>query len=573
MCAVMQKIRQKQQKQRKQIQRKQQPQEQIQQKKQRNWNQVIFAGLVIAALLCRIVGKVSPRYLFWGILRTLIYIGLYIGWGISIHKRVVQKAAKNTLIFISGLMIFWFIVRSIKYFFAMDVNVERYLWYSYYLPMLFIPQAAVQTAVLLGQPEEYILPKWLKFLYVPTTLCFLLVLSNDFHQCVFSFAAGEVWTDKGYRYAWGYYTVLLWEVVCAVVAFALMVYKCRLSQRKKYLPVIGIGISILYAIIYASGAEWMQVIGGDITAALCRMFVCIFESCIYCGLIQTNTGYEELFEVCTMGAQITDRNYRVWYTSANAMELSEAVMREAEKGDVVVDKKTLIQNRPIQGGHILWQEDIEYIIMLLERMEENRKTIEESNCLEQENYQTKAKINMLREKNRLYDKLQTQTAGQIGLLNELLSRYEVEEDLVKSRRLLAKISVIGTYIKRYGNLIFIGERAEISDVAELGACLEESFSSLKLMGIECALTAPAGERIYVQDAVRIYSFFESIVEACVDSIQFMWVKIRPCGEELIVCMEVESEANLSSFFDKAEKGECEDGVWKFTFTVKKAGEK
>lgn len=573
MCAVMQKIRQKQQKQRKQIQRKQQPQEQIQQKKQRNWNQVIFAGLVIAALLCRIVGKVSPRYLFWGILRTLIYIGLYIGWGISIHKRVVQKAAKNTLIFISGLMIFWFIVRSIKYFFAMDVNVERYLWYSYYLPMLFIPQAAVQTAVLLGQPEEYILPKWLKFLYVPTTLCFLLVLSNDFHQCVFSFAAGEVWTDKGYRYAWGYYTVLLWEVVCAVVAFALMVYKCRLSQRKKYLPVIGIGISILYAIIYASGAEWMQVIGGDITAALCLMFVCIFESCIYCGLIQTNTGYEELFEVCTMGAQITDRNYRVWYTSANAMELSEAVMREAEKGDVVVDKKTLIQNRPIQGGHILWQEDIEYIIMLLERMEENRKTIEESNCLEQENYQTKAKINMLREKNRLYDKLQTQTAGQIGLLNELLSRYEVEEDLVKSRRLLAKISVIGTYIKRYGNLIFIGERAEISDVAELGACLEESFSSLKLMGIECALTAPAGERIYVQDAVRIYNFFESIVEACVDSIQFMWVKIRPCGEELIVCMEVESEANLSSFFDKAEKGECEDGVWKFTFTVKKAGEK
>ena len=470
-------------------------------------------------------------------------------------------------------MIFWFIVRSIKYFFAMDVNVERYLWYSYYLPMLFIPQAAVQTAVLLGQPEEYILPKWLKFLYVPTTLCFLLVLSNDFHQCVFSFAAGEVWTDKDYSYAWGYYTVLLWEVVCAVAAFALMAYKCRLSQRKKYLPVIGIGISILYAIIYASGAEWMQVIGGDITAALCLMFVCIFESCIYCGLIQTNTGYEELFEVCTMGAQITDRNYCVRYTSANAMELSEAVMREAEKGSVVVDKKTLIQNRPIQGGHILWQEDIEYIIILLERMEENRKTIEESNCLEQENYQTKAKINMLREKNRLYDKLQTQTAGQIGLLNELLSRYEVEKDLVKSRRLLAKISVIGTYIKRYGNLIFIGERAEISDVAELGACLEESFSSLKLMGIECALTAPAGESIYVQDAVRIYSFFESIVEACVDSIQFMWVKIRPCGEELIVCMEVESEANLSSFFDKTEKGEYEDGVWKFTFTVKKAGEK
>lgn len=31
--------------------------------------------------------------------------------------------------------------------------------------------------------------------------------------------------------------------------------------------------------------------------------------------------------------------------------------------------------------------------------------------------------------------------------------------------------------------------------------------------------SPAGERIYVRDAVRIYSFFESILEACVDSIK------------------------------------------------------
>ena len=84
--------------------------------KNKNLNKVIIAGLVIVAIICRILGKVSSRYIYIiaGVLRTLIYIGLYIGWGISINKRVVQKAAKNTLLFISGLMIFWFIVRSIK---------------------------------------------------------------------------------------------------------------------------------------------------------------------------------------------------------------------------------------------------------------------------------------------------------------------------------------------------------------------------------------------------------------------------------------------------------------------------
>lgn len=38
-------------------------------------------------------------------------------------------------------------------------------------------------------------------------------------------------------------------------------------------------------------------------------------------------------------------------------------------------------------------------------------------------------------------------------------------------------------------------------------------------------------------------------------------------------MEVESEDDLNSFFDKTDQGENEDGIWKFTFTIKKAGEK
>ena len=53
----------------------------------------------------------------------------------------------------------------------------------------------------------------------------------------------------------------------------------------------------------------------------------------------------------------------------------------------------------------------------------------------------------------------------------------------------------------------------------------------------------------------------------------MWVKIRLCGEEMVFCMEVESEDDLNSFFDKTDQGENEDGIWKFTFTIKKAGEK
>ena len=58
-----------------------------------------------------------------------------------------------------------------------------------------------------------------------------------------------------------------------------------------YLPFLLLACSIVYAFIYVSGVEWMQLIGGDIVAAQCLMFTGILESCIQCGLIQTNTGY------------------------------------------------------------------------------------------------------------------------------------------------------------------------------------------------------------------------------------------------------------------------------------------
>lgn len=90
----------------------------------------------------------------------------------------------------------------------------------------------------------------------------------------------------------------------------------------------------------------MQVIGGDITAVQCLMFTAILESCIQCGLIQTNTGYDELFKAGTFGAQIADHDHKVSYASANSPVLSEQIMCTAEAGAVNLDKH--ISHRPMR---------------------------------------------------------------------------------------------------------------------------------------------------------------------------------------------------------------------------------
>ncbi|MGN0502811.1 MAG: histidine kinase N-terminal 7TM domain-containing protein [Ruminococcus sp.] len=528
--------------------------------------------LIVCAVVFRILGNKGIYPITLGLLRTFIYIGLYIWWGISVSKRIVQAQVRRNLVAVALLNVFWFVIRSMKYYFVSDPALSRQLWYWYYFPMLFIPLFSVFVSMSLGKPENYRLPKWTSLLYIPTVICLILVVTNDFHQLVFAFPAGEVWSDKNNDYAFGYFLVIIWEIICALTAFTIMVIKCRLSQRKKYLPLSLLCICIVYALIYASGAEWMRIIGGDITAVQCLFVTAILESCIQCGLIQTNTGYDSLFEAGTLKAQITDTDYNIRYTSANSPKLSDNVMRSAENGAVSLDKNTVLKSNPIEGGHVLWLEDISDIAALLKELEENKETIAESNLLEQENYRTKLKINTLQEKNRLYDLLQDQTAHQIDLLDSLFAQYNTETNYEKRRSLLAKIAVIGAYIKRRGNLMFIGEKSATTDTAELSLCLEESFANLELMGVECAIEIPSNNKIDTTDAIRVYDFFESVTEAAIDDMRSVWLKARSLKESVIFHLEVECESLLADFSELAESSHFEDGVWRFTLRAKKAGE-
>ena len=132
--------------------------------------------------------------------------------------------------------------------------------------------------------------------------------------------------------------------------------------------------------------------------------------------------------------------------------------------------------------------------------------------------------------------------------------------------------MIGAYIKRRGNLIFIEEKAEVTDTAELSACLEESFAGLKFMNVECALNIPEGLRIPVTGAARIYDLFEAAMEAALEDLRSVWLKGRALESAVAFYLEVESKTDLSRLAGRADSCGCEDGVWRFTLRVGKAGE-
>ena len=541
--------------------------------KQNHKTGFLVAALVFSAIALRVLGKFDILKVPGGIARSLIYIALYIGWGISVSKRIIQVQVRHYLIAVSGLMVFWFVIRSMRYFFITDIGISRQLWYLYYLPMLFIPLFSLFVAISLGKPASARLSKTaLLLLYIPTVLCLLLVLTNDLHQLVFSFPEGEVWTDKNNGYTFGYYIVLGWEILCAFAAFVIMIIKCRLSYRKKYLPFLLLACSIVYAFIYVSGVEWMQLIGGDITAAQCLMFTGILESCIQCGLIQTNTGYEELFMVSRLGAQITDQENTVCLASSNAGGLTDEQRMSAKTHPVLADKTTLIKSKPIRFGHVLWQEDVSELTEAIEQIEENCRDLSERNRLRQENLETKKKILSLQEKNRAADVLNRETAGQISMIEHLLTQYDTENDAKKRENLLAGAAVLGAYIKRYGNLLLVSHREETADIRDLSRCFEDSFVNLELLDVKCLCTLPADVILATKDMLRIYHTFETILEDCLFDLHSVWVNARERKGQFLVSIDFVCDTDLSGHKADADLYSCEDGTCRFTFQLQKGGE-
>ena len=308
------------------------------------------------------------------------------------------------------------------------------------------------------------------------------------------------------------------------------------------------------------------------TVVFCLLIVAILECCIECGLIQSNTGYEELFMVSRLGAQITNQENAVCLASANARALTEEQRISTKTQTVSADKSMIVKSQPIGFGHVLWQENVAELTEAIEQIEENCRDLAEHNRIRQENLKTRKKILALQEKNRVSDLLHRETAGQIDLIDRMLAQYDTETDDRKRSRLLGGAAVVGAYITRYGNLLLIGERTETADIRDLARCFDESFINLELLGVNCLHTLPSDIILATKDMLQVYRSFEAAVETSLSDLQYVWINVRESKEGIFLNMEFVCDTDLSPFASIADSFSCEDGAYRFTFKLRKGGE-
>lgn len=519
---------------------------------------VFIATLLLAAYALRFIGNSGIYSRQSGLIRSFIYISLFIAWRFSVRNRIIQTQVRRYMTAIASMMVFWFLIRSFKFHFvpsALYPNVTRYLWYAYYLGMLFIPMFAVFVSMSIGKPENYHLPKKVLLLYIPTAILFLLAITNDFHQLVFTFPAdASVWMDSDNGYNVGFYLIVGWLFLCAMMMLFEFWRKRRIekSRRLILIPCIPIVLLVVYMILYYLGIEWLRFLFGDVTAITCLLYAACLELCIRLGFIQANTRYQELFsEAADIPAQITDCNYTVQYASKDAQKISVEQMRSAENAPMMLFDGKRLHNMPIHGGHVIWTEDMSELSDLREKLENMREELGDRNSLLQYEYEREKEHKVVEEQNRLYDLLQRRTQTQIDKISQLVSQYQKTAKQEEKKQILSHIVVLGSYIKRRKDMILCIDSTPTIPESKLTGALGESYRSLALMNVQGRYLVNTEKEYQQGERLALaYDFFEDTVEASLDTLRSIDTRVVSVKEKLRISILADGDGDFSTLRQK-----------------------
>ena len=495
-------------------------------------------------MLVAILQRTSLSILYYyGFLRTWIYLGLFSAWAVSIRQRIMQKNLRHYLYLCAMLIILFIYLRTVRYFFVeKQTALSLILWYSYYISLIFLPLMVFFVSLTVGNPESYKIPKSWYLLVIPALVILILILTNNIHQLAFRLPPGFNTTTRQYHYGPVYWTAVVWIGVLGIVSLIILLRKSYVPERKLFgLPFLvlfaGLGYSLLYIL------RVPVIFQSDMPVTVSLITILMLESCIQGGLIPANTHYRELLEASSLTIFIADESYQICFSSRTTPQPPVEIMKKAEKAPVELDTDNRLLSVPISGGHVMWSEDISAVRRILLELNEAKVQLAEENELLQAEVVLKEKTARVKEQNRLYEIIARTVSRQLAEIEETLREPVRSEEEFRAR--LARVCVIGAYVKRRSNLILIGDNRKVLPVAELYYCLKESAEYLKVSGIACFFDHREEGTAASTILQLMYDIFEEAIEASLATLTSLLMILKTSEEGLYFRLEAETKADFS----------------------------
>ena len=531
--------------------------------------------LILIAWMCRVppfdAAKIPFMATFLGLVRPIIYMGLCVAWSISVSRKILNYRLRFYLNAMAFCCILWLFIRTVKYeLTSEDTILSTALVHGYTPCFILILTFAFFASLYARRSECYYIP-----LKISGTISFisvaasLFVITNPLHKLY--------WTVFGepYTHGPGYKFVMAWLAVLLIMTMVTIIARAKVPSRKKAasMPLLVTIIIIAYFSFKALQPELWKYLFGDYISFTCIALIGIMQACISSGMIPSNKDYVKVFEALEIGMVITDDDWSVHYTSADANILSREVLEKTESADYMFDVNTKLKGHKLHPGHVVWKEDISALNNVLEKLAKNKEDLSVQNEIDMGNNRVRQEIAKAQEKNRLYDIFQKATVKQNKRLTELIKLYFEETDINKKNKILAEAAVIGSYIKRKGNMIFIGESKNIK-ASELKLCFAESLSNLKLLETEYQLDFLISDEqvIPFNTALCLYDSFEAVIEATLLAPKFVYVRITS-DDEIKAVYRITTSIELEFPYILKEANIENDGdSWILTLSFPKGGD-
>ena len=420
---------------------------------------LLYFFLLILCFFAQV--NIIPDVFPWRMISSLYFLALGVLLVIYFAERIANRGQlKRWMMSCAWLIVMFLFLRMVKYeAFPNDSVMSRYTWYLYYFPMLFIPLCTFYATLSIDGDEKKEFNKVRALFGGISTLLFLCVLTNDFHQQIFVFQEGYAQWDNGYKHGWGYVAVIAWIYFLYAFSIVVMFKKCELPKVKKrwWVTILPFAIGITIQLLIASGhmpkVNGLMVI--NFPEAVCFMIALFWECCIRIGLIPTNKGYGELMRVSSLSLQITDQKGTAIYKSLAAKEIEEDYRKKTHP--VLLDENTELYCEQIPGGYTYWQSDISELNELNKKLEEIHSLLEEETELIRLENELKEKQVSIEERTKLYEFINARTTAQSKKIADLSEVALQTEDRKVRNYNAAVICFLGAYIKRYANLMLMAQ--------------------------------------------------------------------------------------------------------------------
>lgn len=455
----------------------------------------------------------------------VLYTVVIFLWMHNMLSRVLRHSIVTRFKLIGILLICYLTVRTVKYeIFINNKDAVRIIRNIYFVFPLILTQLVFLTSLHVGKSERENINKYWSLLWIPTCVTALLILTNDYHELVFS-------VDPSVRginmYGPVFYFVIIYIgllALCTLVFTMMPSFKNR-RLASVDLPIFIIFIWGLYTFLFMIGwepFEYIKIIfkSAEFNILMVLLFI---ESLIFMRLLPSNRGYESFLQLSSLNIGIVDLNKEMIFRPKKYKDIDLALVDKALKSPIFIDEDTLLESENITGGTSFWFIDFTDFNNLKRKLLSMSEDMLNENELLKANNALEKNIIKVEEAREIREHIHMKLKPQFDQLKYILMNLPEDEDLFEVK--LKHACFLDVYIKRYSNLFLITKNKKILDLAELRLAFSESLDYLKLSDVNTSLDWNLSGMFDAKYCLDLYEIFQYALEFYMPGIDILQVSL------------------------------------------------